>query len=80
MFQKIDEKRRNDDVCNLPHGIIEEVSNPMDISKEEKMTYDEFGRKHYKTPNLGFYYFGLFINYTLLHKSDCLIWPQKATD
>lgn len=60
MFQKIDEKRRNDDVCNLPHGIIEEVSNPMDISKEEKMTYDEFGRKHYNTPNLRFLLFCYF--------------------
>ena len=80
MFQKIDEKRRNDGECNLPYSIIEKVPNPIDISKEEKMTYDEFGRKHYKTPNLGFYYFGLFINYTLLHKSDRLIRSRKATD
>ena len=34
MFQIIDEKRRNDDVCNLPYGIVEKVPNPMNILAE----------------------------------------------
>ena len=34
MFQIIDEKRRNDDVCNLPYGIIEKVPNPMNTLAE----------------------------------------------
>ena len=54
MFKILDEKVLKDEVSNLLYGIIEEVSNPTDTKKDEEMTFDELGRKHYKTPHSGF--------------------------